>query len=251
MPNIMMCGIRGMAALGLGLFMAVGCGGKVDPPSTAATDSFVVAEHAATSIDLKLTSGGESVHFTAVQTADRVVDVTYDFGSPIVAFHIDYVQGKGEFMPAGGALDAAQSRLMGILLDQFQKTLPVEDDARSLVESASLRQTMLMQIVPVGEALQSFGFVQERGWTYISCTCSYQNDGHGNYEHGGKGCSCTGGSGNGCKGRCGAGCMQDGASINAYTQDCLCHDYGLCSWTTASDDFSFAASNCGATTGCY
>jgi len=65
------------------------------------------------------------------------------------------------------------------------------------------------------------------------------------------GCGCTGGSGNGCKGRCGAGCQQDGASINAYTQDCLCHDYNKCSWTTASDDFAFAASNCGESYGCY
>jgi hypothetical protein len=104
---------------------------------------------------------------------------------------------------------------------------------------------------PVGELIAGYHFVAERGWTYISCSCSNQYDGHDGYHVGGTGCGCTGGSGNGCKGRCGGGCTQDGASINAYTQDCLCHDYGLCSWTTASDDFLFASSNCGGVGGCY
>jgi hypothetical protein len=170
---------------------------------------------------------------------------------PVVAFHVDYAQGTGEFIPAGGTLDAAQNRLMDMLLDRFQETLPAQDSARSLVESTAIRDTMLMQIVPVGEVLAPFGFVSERGWTYISCTCKSQYDGHDGYHVGGTGCGCTGGSGNGCKGRCGGGCQQDGASINAYTQDCLCHDYNKCSWTTASDDFLFAASNCRETYGCY
>ena len=231
-------------------WLVAGCGGKPDGAPTAPAEDFGV-QRQADSLDAKLTSGGASVHLTVVTSAPQVIDVTYDFGSPVVAFHIDYAQGTGEFMPAGGALDAAQSRLMEQLLAHFQDTLPTDESARSLVENTALRETMLMQIVPVGESLQSYGFVAERGWTYIGCGCSNQYDGHGAYRTGGKGCGCTGGSGNGCKGRCGGGCMQDGASINAYTQDCLCHDYGLCSWTTAADDFAFAASNCGATTGCY
>ena len=245
-------GIRGVAAIGV--FMAIGCGGSGTAPSTTSTttpEGFNLRQHSAQMIDATYQAGGAYVHFTAVESSTKVVDVTYDFGSPVIAFHVDYLQGKGEFIPAGGTLDASQQSLMDGLLPELSMRVAQDEGARTAVENASLRQTMFMQIVPVGEALQPYGFVSERGWTYISCTCSYQWDGHSNWEHGGKGCSCTGGSGNGCKGRCGGGCMQDGASINAYTQDCLCHDYGLCSWTTASDDFAFAASNCGATTGCY
>jgi len=230
--------------------MVLGCGGNNGPASTTPSDGFVLQQHDANAIAATLTSGGASVRFTAVETA-HAVDVTYDFGLPVVAFHVDYAQGTGEFMPAGGPLDAAQSRLMDVLLTHFNEVLPVQDSARSLVESTAIRNTMLMQTVPAGEALQSFGFVSERGWTYISCSCKSQYDGHDGYHVGGVGCGCTGGSGNGCKGRCGAGCQQDGASINAYTQDCLCHDYNKCSWTTASDDFLFAASNCGESYGCY
>ena len=229
--------------------MVLGCGGS--GPATAPADGFVLHQHEANAIDATLTSGGASVHFTAVQTAPRIVDLTYDFGSPVVAFHVDFAQGQGEFMPAGGTLDAAQGRLADVLLERFNEVLPAQDGARSLVESTAIRQTMLMQIVPVGEALEPFGFVSERGWTHISCTCKSQWDGHDGYHIGGQGCGCTGGSGNGCKGRCGAGCQQDGASVNAYTQDCLCHDYNKCSWTTASDDFLFASSNCGESYGCY
>jgi len=231
--------------------MLLGCGGNSDPAPTGSTESFVVQQNQADSIEATLTSGGASVHFSASKTASQVVDLTFDFGSPVIAFHVDYAQGQGEFITAGGTLDAAQSRLMDMLLVKFQDVLPAQDSARSLVQSSAVRETMLMQIVPVGENLQSFGFVSERGWTYISCTCKSQYDGHDGNHVGGVGCGCTGGSGNGCKGRCGAGCQQDGASINAYTQDCLCHDYNKCSWTTASDDFAFAASNCGESYGCY
>jgi hypothetical protein len=232
--------------------LVLACGGGGDPaPTSAPAEGFSIQQHDAQSITATLTSGGATVHFAAVQSSARAIDLTYDFGAPVVAFHVDFAEGKGEFMPAGGTLDAAQSRLMDLLLAHFNQELPAQDSARTLVESTAIRQTMLMQIVPIGEALEAFGFVSERGWTYIHCGCSNQWDGHDGYHVGGVGCGCTGGSGNGCKGRCGAGCQQDGASINAYTQDCLCHDYGKCSWTTASDDFLFAASNCGESYGCY
>jgi hypothetical protein len=231
--------------------MLLGCGGNNGPATTAPTDGFAVSQHDSSAIEATLTSGGASVHFSARQTAPSIIDVTYDFGLPVVAFHVDFAQGTGEFMPAGGTLDAAQSRLMDGLLAHFNDMLPAQEAARSLVENTAIRNTMLMQAVPVGEGLRSFGFVAERGWTYIGCNCGSHYDGHGANHIGGMGCGCTGGSGNGCKGRCGGGCQQDGASINAYTQDCLCHDYNQCSWTTASDDFLFAASNCGETYGCY
>jgi hypothetical protein len=231
--------------------MVLGCGGNSDPAPTPSTDGFVLSQHDANAIDATLTSGGATLHFATTQTSQGVLDVTYDFGLPVVAFHVDFNQGTGEFMPAGGALDAAQSRLVDVLLTHFNQVLPAQESARSLVENTAIRNTMLMQTVPAGEGLQSFGFVAARGWTYIGCHCSNQYDGHDGYHVGGTGCGCTGGSGNGCKGRCGGGCQQDGASINAYTRDCLCHDYNKCSWTTASDDFLFAPSNCGETYGCY
>ena len=217
----------------------------------AVSENLVVNQHDQTTLDLTYTAAGQSLHVTSVEIAAKLVDITFDFGANVINYRLDYAAGEGDFISNGQPFDAAQILVVGQLLKALQPILPSDASQYSAVETAALHQTNFLSEAPVGEVIADFHFVAERGWTYISCTCSYQYDGHGHWNHGGKGCSCTGGSGNGCKGRCGAGCTQDGASINAYTQDCLCHDYGLCSWTTASDDFAFAPSNCGATSGCY
>jgi hypothetical protein len=219
--------------------------------SSTASEGLAVNRHDATNLDATYTAAGQSLHLTSVEVAAKVVDITYDFGSSVVAFRLDYNAGEGDFISNDRPFDAAQLLLVGKLLAAMPSILPSDASQYSTVETAALRQTNFLSEAPVGEIVADFHFVAERGWTYISCGCGTKYDGHGHYNTGGTGCGCTGGSGNGCKGRCGGGCTQDGASINAYTQDCLCHDYNLCSWTTASDDFSFAGSNCGATGGCY
>jgi hypothetical protein len=219
--------------------------------ASTATDGLVVNQHAQTALDVTYTSAGQSLHMTSNEFASNLVDITFDFGANVVAFRVDYAAGEGDYLSNGQAFDAAEILLVGQLLKALPSILPSDQSQWSGVENAALRATNFLSEAPVGQIVASFHFVSERGWTYISCGCGSKNDGHGHTRTGGVGCGCTGGSGNGCKGRCGRGCTQDGASINAYTQDCLCHDYGLCSWTTASDDFLFAGSNCGGVGGCY
>jgi hypothetical protein len=219
--------------------------------SSTVSEGLVVNRHDATNLDATYTAAGQSLHLTSVEVAAKVVDITYDFGSSVVAYRIDYGAGEGDFISNDQPFDAAQILLVGQLMKALPSVLPTDASLFTSVENAAVRQTSFLAEAPVGEMVADFHFVADRGWTYISCGCGTKSDGHGANKTGGTGCGCTGGSGNGCKGRCGGGCTQDGASINAYTQDCLCHDYNLCSWTTASDDFAFAPSNCGATGGCY
>jgi hypothetical protein len=237
-------------AIALSLVSVLGACAQQGTPSEV-SGGLVVMQHDQTTLDATYTSTGQSLHLTSVESASQLVDITFDFGANVVAFRLDYAAGQGDFISNGQAFDAAEVVLVEQLLKALPSILPSDQSQYSGVETAALRETNFLSEAPVGELVAPFHFVAERGWTYISCSCSSQYDGHDGNHTGGKGCGCTGGSGNGCKGRCGAGCMQDGASINAYTRDCLCHDYGMCSWTTASDDFAFAASNCGATTGCY
>jgi hypothetical protein len=219
--------------------------------SSATSEGLSVKQHDRTTLDATFATAGASVHVTAYALDANVVDITYDFGANVVAFRLDYAAGEGDFTSNGQAFDAAETLVVGQLLKALPSILPSDASQYSSVENAAVRQTNFLAEAPVGEVVASFHFVAERGWRYIGCGCAWQYDGHDGNHVGGVGCGCTGGSGNGCKGRCGAGCQQDGASINAYTQDCLCHDYGHCSWTTASDDFAFAASNCGESYGCY
>jgi hypothetical protein len=219
-------------------------------PSSTSTN-LVVNQHDQTALELTYTAAGQSLHMTSVEIAPQVVDITFDFGASVFNYRLDYVAGEGDFISNGQAFDAAQILVVGQLLNALPSILPSDATQYSTVETAAIRETNFLVEAPVGEVVADFHFVAERSWHYLGCGCSNQYDGHGHYRVGGVGCGCTGGSGNGCKGRCGAGCQQDGASINAYTQDCLCHDYNLCSWTTASDDFAFAPSNCGESYGCY
>ena len=211
--------------------------------TSESSNNLVVNQHDQRTLDVTYTSAGQSLHLTSIESAPQLVDITFDFGANVVAFQLDYAAGEGDFM-SNQAFDAAEILLVGQMLKALPSLLPADGNQYSNVETAAIRQTNFLSEAPVGEAIASFHFVAERGWTYIGCGCSNQYDGHDGYHVGGVGCGCTGGSGNGCKGRCGGGCTHDGASINAYTRDCLCHDYGQCSWTTASDDFSFAP-NCG------
>jgi hypothetical protein len=237
MKTLLLCGIT--------VALTMGC--SSEPPAQALkTEGFELLQHDATTLEAAYHSGAASVRVLVDETAKDVVDVTYDFGDSVIAFHIDYNQGVGDFIPSGSPLDAAQAQLLGPLLQKISESIP-EDEQRSRVENAVVRQTSFMQIVPVGEALTPYQYVSEQGWTHISCTCGSQNIG-GYTRQAGRGCGCTGGSGQGCKGRCGQGCgiTSTPACVGstAYTQDCAKHDYGLGSFSAASDDYSFAGNNC-------
>jgi hypothetical protein len=225
--------------------LAAGCSnGPAEQAQEA--EGFALLQRDATTLEATYSSGGASVRLLAVETTANVVEVTYDFGDPVIGFRIDYNEGVGKFMPSGSALDAAQSRLVTSLLEGISNAVP-EQGQRTRSEEAAVRQTSFMQIVPVGELLSPYEFVSARGWTHISCTCGSQNIG-GYTRQAGRGCGCTGGSGQGCKGRCGQGCGITSTpacvGTTAYTQDCAKHDYGLGTFEAASDDYTFASNNC-------
>jgi hypothetical protein len=237
MKTLLLCGIT--------VALTMGCSSQ--PANQAPTaEGFEMLQHDATTIEAAYHSGAASVRVVVDETAKNVVDLTYDFGDSVIAFHIDYNQGVGDFIPSGSPLDASQAQLLGPLLQKISEAIP-DADQRTRVEDAAVRQTSFMQIVPVGEALSPYSYVSEQGWTHISCTCGQQNIG-GYTRQAGRGCGCNGGSGNGCKGRCGQGCgitsTPNCVGTTAYTQDCAKHDYGLGSFSAASDDYSFAGNNC-------
>jgi hypothetical protein len=230
----------------MALTMAVGCSNEPAEP-VEVSEGFALLQHDAATLEATYHSGGASVRAKVEELAPNVVEVTYDFGDPVIRFQIDYNQGIGHFLPSGSPLDAAQGQLIDPLLKGISQVVPVESTQRTRIEDAAMRQTSFMQIVPVGEALTAYQYVAERGWVHISCTCGSQNIG-GYTRQAGRGCGCNGGSGNGCKGRCGQGCgitsTPNCVGTTVYTQDCAKHDYGLGSFAAASDDYSFAGNNC-------
>jgi hypothetical protein len=229
-----------------GILVAISMGCTNAPAEQAqGAEGFALLQHDASTIEATYRSGGASVRVLVDEIEANVVDVTYDFGDSIIAFHIDHNRGVGNFIPSGNPLDAAQAQLLAPLVEEISKVMP--DEERSRVEDAVTRQTSFMQIVPVGEVLTPYEYVSERGWTHLSCTCGTQNIGSGYYRQAGRGCGCNGGD-NGCKGRCGQGCgitsTPKCVGTTAYTQDCAKHDYGLGTFAAASDDYTFAGNNC-------
>jgi hypothetical protein len=238
--------MRKLSVCLLALTMVVGCSNE-PAEQVEASQGFVLLQHDTKTLEASYHSGAASVHARVVELAPDVVEVTYDFGDPVISFQIDYNQGLGRFLPSGSPLDAAQGQLIDPLLKGISEAVPQDSAQRTRVEEAAMRQTSFMQIVPLGEALTAYQYVAERGWVHISCTCGSQNIG-GYTRQAGRGCGCNGGSGNGCKGRCGQGCGITSTpacvGTTAYTQDCAKHDYGLGSFSAASDDYSFASNNC-------
>jgi hypothetical protein len=230
----------------MAMTLASGCSNE-PAEQVEASEGFKLLQHDAKTLEASYRSGGASLRATVVELAPNVVEVTYDFGDPVISFQLDYNQGVGNFLPDGSPLDAAQGQLIDPLLAELSKLVPEDSSQRTRVEDAAMRQTSFMQIVPVGELLTAYQYVAERGWVHISCTCGSQNIG-GYTRQAGRGCGCTGGSGQGCKGRCGQGCgitsTPQCVGSTAYTQDCAKHDYGLGSFASASDDYSFAGNNC-------
>ncbi len=234
--------------LAIALVAVLGCTAADDGDTGQATEGFELIQYDDTTIEAQQVSAGETLSLLVTELEAGVVDVTFDFGDTVVGFHLDYNRGEGAFLPGIGTLDAAHSRLIDLMFAELQEMIPEDSADRTRVEDTAYRQASLMQEIPRGEKLGEFEFKADKSWVHISCGCYRKYIGSGYYRTAGKGCGCTGGSGRGCKGRCGQGCGITSyprcVGSTAYTRDCAKHDYGLGSWFSASDDFSFASNNC-------
>jgi hypothetical protein len=235
--------IKGWTIAIAAVFFAAACTSEEGISPEPAREGITIRQHDSAVFDATVRSGGATLHVLIQQVEPDVLDVSYDFGDPVIGFRLDYREGAGEFQPSGAPLDAAQMRLIEMLLADLEALPSMKDEQRPRIDEVAYRATNLMTIVPTGESLSSHTFVAQQGWTHISCSCFNQYLGAGYYRICGKGSGCTGGSGNGCKGRCGAGCWPC-AGTTAYTRDCGRHDWGIGSWAAASDDFTFASNNC-------
>lgn len=235
--------VKGIGALILAVVVGAACTDQ-EAVVPDRDEGVAIQRHDATTFEATVASGGASLHVTIVEVEKDRVDVTFDFGDPVIGFHLDYGVGAGEFQPNGTPLDAAQSRLVETLYAELVTMPAMIAKQPTRVDEVALRMANFMQIVPTGEPLAAHRFVSAQGWVHISCSCFNQYLGSGYYRICGKGSGCTGGSGNGCKGRCGTGCSPC-YGTTAYTRDCGRHDWGIGSFAAASDDFSFASNNCG------
>jgi hypothetical protein len=193
---------------------------------TEVAGSFVAAEH--------------TIDFAIDEIEPNLIGLELRIDSETIGLTVDLALGEASYdIPSMVFDDSVIVALEGLayaLIDAL------EGPDKTPTEDQLLRATAFLARAPSGVKLSSFDFVAEKGWTHISCSCSYKYIGSGYYRTAGKGSWCTGGSGNGCKGRCGVGCGSGGRG--AYTRDCAKHDYGLTSWWRASDDFTFAGWNC-------
>jgi len=137
MTTLFLCGITVM--------LAIGCSSE-PPEQTGEAEGFALLQHDESTLEATYGSGAASVRPLVDETEANVVDVTYDFGDSVVAFHIDHNRGVGDFMPGGSPLDAAQAQLIAPLLEGISKVMP-PDAERTRVEDAAMRQTSFMQIV--------------------------------------------------------------------------------------------------------
>jgi hypothetical protein len=181
-----------------------------------------------------------TIRFRATELELEVVEIDLEVGGQNLYAHIDLGHGEGFYDLTGVVLDEATRGAMEALHLALDAALTGEHMTR--VEDQLLRSSAFLGVAPVGEKLGAREFYADKSWVYLSCGCYRKYIGNGYYRTAGKGSWCTGGWGNGCKGRCGIGCGWSGRG--AYTRDCAKHDYGLGSWWSASDDFSFAGSNC-------
>jgi len=229
------------------LYCLAGCG-DTSEQSSDSQEQFDLGAHDVSRLDAALSTGSDTVQLSAQAVSDQQFDISFSYPHSTIKMTIDHERGLGRFEPSGAPLDASDAALTDRLIAHLVQVIPEDESARTPLETALLRQASYMQIVPVGEQLSTFEFEAQRGWTLLSCTCGSQHLGDGVYRTAGRGCSCTGGSGNGCKGRCGQGCgitsVPPCTGTTVYTRDCAKHDYGLGSFSAASDDYVFAPNNC-------
>ena len=139
-----------LAGVALAMLAMTACAAEAPPAPEDVERSVVVDQLDDTSLDVTVSSAGDSLRLVVLEVEPRVVDVTFDFGDPMIAFRLDYARGVGDFMPSGAALDARHLRLVDQLGAALTDLLPEDAEARALVEDVALRQTSFMQIVPLG-----------------------------------------------------------------------------------------------------
>ena len=237
---------KGRVAGIIGLLGVIGCGS----PNVAATTGGLTIDHRTTSnFDGTFAQGDARLQFTA--TADDVnrhVTVTLEVAPVAVSYDVDYALGVGSFDSNGAVLTAANRATLEAFSQELGKTFAAGGlavDTLPLIEDAVMNLSGHFAAAPLGEALPPFTFKNERSWTFLSCSCVNSwlaNSNFSGYKRTGY---CSSSS---CPGRCGVGCGWDntysGWGSGKYTSDCALHDYGLGSWTAASDDYTFASYNC-------
>jgi hypothetical protein len=215
--------------------LVVGCATDGDAP----IQGLMLTSRSDTHVAGTFSNGDGLLVFDARMPEEGVLDIRYEVDDVVIASRLDLNQGVGAYDFGDAALDESHRALFEGAYDAISSALPQEETG-SNANGQLQRQLSYLAEAPLGEPIAAFDYAVDRGWTYISCTCSYQYIGSGYYRWAGRGCTC--GGGNGCKGRCGSGC--GGVGWVVYTQDCAKHDYGLGSWTAASDDYCCASNNC-------
>src|SRR5512133_1290247 len=114
-----------------GILVAISMGCANAPLEQAqGAEGFALLQHDGSTIEATYRSGGASVRVLVDEIQANVVDVTYDFGDSIIAFHIDHNRGVGNFIPSGNPLDAAQAQLLAPLVEAISKVIPDEERSR-------------------------------------------------------------------------------------------------------------------------
>ncbi|WP_394834621.1 hypothetical protein LVJ94_49810 [Pendulispora rubella] len=213
------------------------------PPANDAKPVTITA-HTPTLIEGTFVDSSTSLSFKSVEYETKKVEVTIRAGETNLVVHIDYAQGEGDFDANSGQLDQAQINAMPRLLEGLAAAIP---DYGPVSLEGLARTVNFLSVAPSSTPLPAFKSVAENGWAYLSCGCRWQ-DAHGYHNWMGKGESCGSSASPHCPGRCGVGCGPDNLwfawGSGTYTADCARHDYGVGSWGSAFDDYTFAPHNC-------
>ena len=226
------------SALFVFLVLAVGCSTGEDE-AVPGDGTFAITRQTATWVEGSYTDSQTTVSFRAKELSPQRVEVTLRIDDTDVTTHVDHATGEVALDGGSAKLTALQVGAMAPLAQALEAKLP-QEDARTLVEDALVRNVTFIGVAPVGTALGEVKAVSENGWTYLPCyrRMSYIAPNAWRWT----------GNGGSCEGRCGIGCGPDnragGWGSGKYTYDCARHDYGLASWTAAFDDYTFARDNC-------
>ena len=155
-------------------------------------------------------SEGGALRVLVDEVAPSIVDITFDLGEHVNAFHIDYNLGEGDFIPAGSLRRRAAPDVPWPCRGA-RGVLPIQAEPSRASSSSPLRHGRLHGGTAVGELLAPYHFASSAAG-FTSVRLLQPVHWRRLLPHGGPGWGCTGGSGNGCKGRCGAGCGGSGWS---------------------------------------
>ena len=201
--------------------------------------TFAITTHTPTLVEGSYIDSQTTVSFRAKELASQTVEVSLRIDDTELTTRVDQAAGEVALDGSNAQLTALQVKAMAPLVQALEARLP-EEDARTPVEDALVRNVTFIGVAPVDTALGQIKAVSENGWSYLPCyrRMSYIAPNAWRWT----------GNGGACEGRCGIGCGPDnragGWGSGKYTYDCARHDYGLGSWTAAFDDYTFANYNC-------